>query len=72
MDGTGKVTVLIGSQSNGQGHETAYTQIVSARLGIPPRTSKSSRATATRISFGSRHRRVALHTGRRCGPVGHG
>jgi carbon-monoxide dehydrogenase large subunit len=28
------VTVYSGSQSNGQGHETAYTQILSERLGI--------------------------------------
>jgi carbon-monoxide dehydrogenase large subunit len=31
----GEVTVLIGTQSNGQGHETAYAQIVEDRLGIP-------------------------------------
>ncbi|MGE5145152.1 MAG: xanthine dehydrogenase family protein molybdopterin-binding subunit, partial [Candidatus Eiseniibacteriota bacterium] len=31
----GEVTVLIGTQSNGQGHETAYAQIVEERLGIP-------------------------------------
>lgn len=30
----GHVTVLIGTQSNGQGHETAYRQIVAAKLGI--------------------------------------
>ena len=28
------VTVIIGTQSNGQGHETAYSQIVAERLGI--------------------------------------
>ena len=28
------VTVIIGTQSNGQGHETAYSQIVADRLGI--------------------------------------
>src|SRR5690606_28540922 len=31
----GEVTVLIGTQSNGQGHETAYAQIVEEKLGIP-------------------------------------
>ncbi|HVO14902.1 MAG TPA: xanthine dehydrogenase family protein molybdopterin-binding subunit [Alphaproteobacteria bacterium] len=31
----GEVTVLIGTQSNGQGHETAYAQIVEDKLGIP-------------------------------------
>ena len=29
------VTVLIGTQSNGQGHETAYSQLVSQHLDIP-------------------------------------
>jgi carbon-monoxide dehydrogenase large subunit len=28
------VTVIVGTQSNGQGHETAYSQIVAERLGI--------------------------------------
>jgi carbon-monoxide dehydrogenase large subunit len=31
---SGEVTLLIGTQSNGQGHETAYAQIVEDRLGI--------------------------------------
>jgi len=30
---TGKVTVIIGTQSNGQGHETAYKQLVAEALG---------------------------------------
>jgi aerobic carbon-monoxide dehydrogenase large subunit len=29
------VTLIVGTQSNGQGHETAYAQIVAERLGIP-------------------------------------
>ncbi|MGL4241760.1 MAG: xanthine dehydrogenase family protein molybdopterin-binding subunit [Beijerinckiaceae bacterium] len=32
----GKVTLLIGTQSNGQGHQTAYAQAVSQALDIPP------------------------------------
>ncbi len=32
---TGTVTVFTGSSSHGQGHETAYAQIVSERLGVP-------------------------------------
>ncbi|WP_158044328.1 xanthine dehydrogenase family protein molybdopterin-binding subunit [Skermanella pratensis] len=51
--GTGKVTVLIGSQSNGQGHETAYTQIVSDRLGIPAEDIEIVQGDSARISFGS-------------------
>jgi carbon-monoxide dehydrogenase large subunit len=31
----GTVNVLVGTQSNGQGHETAYAQISSDRLGVP-------------------------------------
>src|SRR5579884_1415123 len=32
---TGKVTLLVGSSSHGQGHETAFAQIVADGLGIP-------------------------------------
>lgn len=31
----GGITVLIGTQSSGQGHETAYAQMVAAELGVP-------------------------------------
>jgi carbon-monoxide dehydrogenase large subunit len=31
----GMVEILVGTQSTGQGHETAYTQLVMDRLGIP-------------------------------------
>jgi carbon-monoxide dehydrogenase large subunit len=31
----GTVSVMVGTQSNGQGHETAYTQLVNDRLGVP-------------------------------------
>jgi carbon-monoxide dehydrogenase large subunit len=36
LDRDGGVTVLIGSQSTGQGHATAYAQIVADRLDLPP------------------------------------
>ncbi len=32
----GRVTALVGTMSNGQGHETAYAQLVAAQLGIDP------------------------------------
>ena len=35
VDADGTVTLLIGSMSNGQGHETAYSQILNERLGLP-------------------------------------
>jgi len=31
----GDVLVYVGTQSNGQGHETAYTQVLCERLGVP-------------------------------------
>ena len=36
LDRDGGVTVLIGSQSSGQGHATAYAQIVADKLDLPP------------------------------------
>ncbi len=36
LDRDGGVTVLIGSQSTGQGHATSYAQIVADRLDLPP------------------------------------
>ena len=31
----GMVNVVVGTQSNGQGHETAYAQVLNDRLGVP-------------------------------------
>jgi carbon-monoxide dehydrogenase large subunit len=36
LDDDGGVTVLAGSQSTGQGHATAYAQIIADRLDLPP------------------------------------
>jgi len=36
LDPTGDVTILIGTQSTGQGHQTAYAQLVSEQFGIAP------------------------------------
>jgi carbon-monoxide dehydrogenase large subunit len=36
LDPDGEVTVLIGTQSSGQGHQTAYAQIIADQLGLPP------------------------------------
>ena len=35
IDRAGQVTVLSGNQSNGQGHETVFAQLVVERLGVP-------------------------------------
>jgi carbon-monoxide dehydrogenase large subunit len=36
LERDGTVTVLIGSQSTGQGHQTSYAQLVAERLDLPP------------------------------------
>jgi len=36
LESDGSVTLLIGTQSTGQGHETAYAQLVADHLGLPP------------------------------------
>ena len=36
LDPNGDVTILIGTQSSGQGHATAYAQIVAEQFGLPP------------------------------------
>jgi carbon-monoxide dehydrogenase large subunit len=36
LDPNGDVTILIGTQSSGQGHQTAYAQLIADQLGLPP------------------------------------
>jgi len=36
LDPNGDVTILIGTQSSGQGHATAYAQLVAEQFGLPP------------------------------------
>jgi carbon-monoxide dehydrogenase large subunit len=36
LEGDGTVTVLVGTQSTGQGHHTAFAQIIAEHLGLPP------------------------------------
>ena len=35
FESDGKVMVAVGTESNGQGHETAFAQIAADRLGVP-------------------------------------
>ncbi|MDX1528795.1 MAG: molybdopterin cofactor-binding domain-containing protein, partial [Gammaproteobacteria bacterium] len=46
------VEVLIGTQSNGQGHETAYTQLVHQSLGLPFETIRIIQGDTARIKTG--------------------
>ncbi|MCB0123309.1 MAG: molybdopterin-dependent oxidoreductase, partial [Caldilineaceae bacterium] len=49
---TGKVTVFTGSHTHGQGHETAFAQIVSDELGIPMEDVEVIHGDTGRTPFG--------------------
>uniref|UniRef100_UPI003D71A19F xanthine dehydrogenase family protein molybdopterin-binding subunit n=1 Tax=Azospirillum sp. TaxID=34012 RepID=UPI003D71A19F len=49
----GRAVLMIGTQTNGQGHETAYKQILSDRLGIPPEDIEVVQGDTDRVSFGA-------------------
>lgn len=48
----GVVTVGVGTQSNGQGHETAYAQVLAEKLGVPFEAIKIVQGDTTRIPTG--------------------
>ncbi|HET8728124.1 MAG TPA: xanthine dehydrogenase family protein molybdopterin-binding subunit [Alphaproteobacteria bacterium] len=50
---TGEVTVYAGTQSNGQGHETAYQQIVANHLGVAPERVVVVQGDTARIRTGT-------------------
>ena len=52
FDPSGGVTLLIGSQSSGQGHQTAYAQIVADGLGIPFEDIRVVQGDTDTVSFG--------------------
>ncbi|MGE0417041.1 MAG: xanthine dehydrogenase family protein molybdopterin-binding subunit, partial [Acetobacteraceae bacterium] len=51
----GKVALLIGTQSNGQGHETSYPQIAGDLLGLPMETFHYIQADTAEIPEGNGH-----------------
>ena len=53
FDAEGAATVLIGSQSTGQGHETAYAQILADHLGIPARYVRVRQGDTDLVAHGS-------------------
>jgi carbon-monoxide dehydrogenase large subunit len=48
----GTVEVLVGTQSNGQGHETAYAQVLHQKLGVPFEQIRIVQGDTTRIKAG--------------------
>ena len=64
---TGKVLARIGVQSQGQGHETTFAQIIAEELGFPVAGHQDRVRRHGHRALRARHVRVALHAGRRCG-----
>ena len=55
VGGDGKVTVAVGTESNGQGHETAYAQIAADRLGVPVEAIRYVQADTRQVKSGAGH-----------------
>jgi carbon-monoxide dehydrogenase large subunit len=53
LDKDGLITVLVGSQSSGQGHHTAYAQLVAEHLGVPPEQVKVFQGDTDLIATGA-------------------
>ena len=53
LDKDGGVTVLIGSQSTGQGHATAYAQLVADHLDLPPELVRVEQGDTDRVATGA-------------------
>ncbi|HEU0215858.1 MAG TPA: xanthine dehydrogenase family protein molybdopterin-binding subunit [Stellaceae bacterium] len=55
FEADGAVSLLVGTQSNGQGHETAYAQIAADLLGLPFETFRYVQADTSEIPRGNGH-----------------
>lgn len=52
FDPSGELTVLAGTLSHGQGHETAYAQMVSEWLSLPPEKIRLAQADTDEVAIG--------------------
>ena len=52
------MTVLIGTQSTGQGHLTAYAQLVSQHLDLPVERIRVLQGDTDQVATGRWHRRI--------------
>ena len=52
LDDDGGITLDVGTQSNGQGHETAYAQLVADRLGLTPEQVRVRQGDSAALPFG--------------------
>jgi carbon-monoxide dehydrogenase large subunit len=55
FDDDGKVALLVGTQSNGMGHETTYPQIAADLLGLPLETFRYVQADTASVRNGNGH-----------------
>ncbi|HVH82263.1 MAG TPA: xanthine dehydrogenase family protein molybdopterin-binding subunit, partial [Stellaceae bacterium] len=55
FEADGKVSLFLGTQSNGQGHETAYPQIAADLFGLPIETFRYVQADTREIARGNGH-----------------
>ncbi len=53
FDASGTATVLMGTKSQGQGHETTFKQIVAERLGLSPNQVRFVDGDTDRVAFGN-------------------
>jgi aerobic carbon-monoxide dehydrogenase large subunit len=52
FDQSGTLTILMGTQSSGQGHQTAYTQLAVESLGVAPDKVRVLQGDTAAVSFG--------------------
>ena len=55
FEADGRVAILVGTQSNGMGHETTYTQIAADLLGLPPDIFRYVQADTGIVRAGNGH-----------------
>jgi carbon-monoxide dehydrogenase large subunit len=53
FDASGGATILMGTKSQGQGHETAFKQVLHQRLGIDPRAVRYVDGDTDQVAFGT-------------------
>src|SRR5437868_2919380 len=52
LDPNGDVQILIGTQSSGQGHQTAYAQLIAEQFGLPPERVHIVQGDTDRVATG--------------------
>jgi carbon-monoxide dehydrogenase large subunit len=55
FEADGRVTLAVGTESNGQGHETSYAQIAADRLGLPIEAFRYVQADTRAVKSGAGH-----------------